>query len=236
MLQLLLGDDVDELLQALTPDRSKDAFHLLERIDMTFNIQMSIVADALNLTRFKVAGKLASLAVNVSNSKYQGLMRLIDVAIPHFDGGDGANGRTLENGAAHGRKSLEGGETETARPNLLKLPSNVFASTRPVEYVVDDHEGSVSEHDFAHDEGRVVKADKKASIISYSQSPSDLLFPQPVNQRTFQFSFQVDRLQASLSKTNASGVEMLLADALLEHFELDFALETYQMMVDIMLR
>lgn len=28
---------------------------------------------------------------------------------------------------------------------------------------------------------------------------------------------------------------MLLADALLEHFELKFALETYQMLVDIML-
>jgi vacuolar protein sorting-associated protein 13A/C len=57
-----------------------------------------------------------------------------------------------------------------------------------------------------------------------------------IKQRTFEFSFQVDLLQASLSKTNASGEDVDLANAVLEHFELDFALEKYEMHVDVELR
>lgn len=133
---------------------------------MTFSIQMSIVADALNLTKFKVAGKLASLAVNVSNSKYQGLMRLIDVAIPHFDDAveDTKGSPKKSKGDKAGKKPLEGAEGEPSRPNRLKLPSNVFASAKAVEYVVDeDNEGSViSERDYAQDD-RSAKADKKVS-------------------------------------------------------------------------
>ncbi|SRR5258707_11914499 len=78
-----MGNDLDLCLAALTEQRNA-GLHLLERIDMSFSVQVSIIADAANLTRFKASGKLPSLALNISNSKYQGLMRIIDIAIPHF--------------------------------------------------------------------------------------------------------------------------------------------------------
>jgi vacuolar protein sorting-associated protein 13A/C len=52
---------------------------------MDFQVQNSIVPKAFNLARFKVAGKLPTLHVNLSDTKYKTLMRLIDVAIPNFD-------------------------------------------------------------------------------------------------------------------------------------------------------
>jgi len=39
-------------------------------------------------------------------------------------------------------------------------------------------------------------------------------------QKTFEFSFEVGTLQASLSRTDASGTESLLAKAMLKHFTL----------------
>lgn len=41
--------------------------------------------NAINLAQFKVSGTLPTLQVNLSDTKYKSLMRLIDVCIPHFE-------------------------------------------------------------------------------------------------------------------------------------------------------
>ena len=51
---------------------------------MDFEVQNSIVPTAYNLARFKVSGNLPTLQLNMSDTKYRSLMRLIDVCIPHF--------------------------------------------------------------------------------------------------------------------------------------------------------
>jgi len=63
------GEKIDDLLIALPPDQPKhDNVHVPERINLSFQLQITVVADALNLTPFKVAGVLPILALNVSNS------------------------------------------------------------------------------------------------------------------------------------------------------------------------
>lgn len=42
----------------------------------------------VNLTRFKVSGKLPGLQLNFSDSKYHSVLRLLDVTIPKFENGD----------------------------------------------------------------------------------------------------------------------------------------------------
>ncbi|KAF7306925.1 hypothetical protein MIND_00485000 [Mycena indigotica] len=81
--QFVLGNDLKSCQDALTSD-AKDTLHLLERINIDLEIQNSIVPNAFNLARFKVAGHLPSLRVNLSDTKYKTLMRLIDVCIPKF--------------------------------------------------------------------------------------------------------------------------------------------------------
>lgn len=82
--QFLIGDDLDSCLKALRSDE-RDNLHLLERTSFDLQVQNSIVPTAYNLARFKISGHLPTLQVNMSDTKYKALMRLIDVAIPHFD-------------------------------------------------------------------------------------------------------------------------------------------------------
>lgn len=74
--------------EALTSTGST-SFHLLEQINIDLQVQNSIVPSAFKLARFKVSGKLPSLQVNLSDTKYKSLMRLIDVCIPKL--GDGSD-------------------------------------------------------------------------------------------------------------------------------------------------
>lgn len=80
----MIGDDLKSCLHALN-SKEYDNLHLLERINLDLQVQNSIVPTAYNLARFKVSGHLPGLHVNISDSKYKSLMRLINVCIPHFD-------------------------------------------------------------------------------------------------------------------------------------------------------
>ncbi|KAF8311204.1 hypothetical protein DL93DRAFT_2229838 [Clavulina sp. PMI_390] len=233
--QLLIGDNIDVLLAALSADRaSKDSLHLLERIDMEFKLQMSIVADALNLTRFKVAGKLPTLAVNVSNSKYNGLMRIIDVSIPHFGGADQPQQLQDEMSTQVPKRpqALKQSTSQagiTASDSAMRLPSNLFGAADGREYTIhedqeDDESSDVERPAPSRNKSSIKELDKQAALAK-------------AKQKTFEFSFQVGKLQASLSKTDAvTGVEALLATGQLEHFTLDFSMSQWEMAVDLLLQ
>ena len=62
--------------------------HLLERLNIDFLAQNSIVPAARSIAKLKVSGRLPSLHVNFSDSKYKTLMRLIDVTLPRLDDDD----------------------------------------------------------------------------------------------------------------------------------------------------
>jgi vacuolar protein sorting-associated protein 13A/C len=57
-----------------------------------------------------------------------------------------------------------------------------------------------------------------------------------LHQITFEFSFSVGKLQASLFKSTSPTAERAFADAVLEGFGLVFALRKYDMSVDLFLR
>lgn len=134
-MQFLLGNDLQSCLDALSSERN-DQLHLLERVTLDLQVQNSIVPTAYNLARFKISGHLPSLQVNLSDTKYKALMRLIDVGIPHFD----------EDGS------------DLAVPLRFKLPSGFFGASEEIEYNVDDaedeaDEGATSSHNEPEDKG-----------------------------------------------------------------------------------
>ena len=85
----MIGNNLEACRQALVSDGG-DNLHILERINIDLQVQNSIVPTAYRLARFKVAGSLPSLSVNLSDTKYKSLMKLIDVCIPKFDDGNAA--------------------------------------------------------------------------------------------------------------------------------------------------
>jgi len=85
--QFVIGDNLQACRKALVSE-TDDSLHILERINVDLRIDKSIVPTAVNLAQFKVSGNLPSLQVNISDTKYKSLMRLIDVCIPRFDSGE----------------------------------------------------------------------------------------------------------------------------------------------------
>lgn len=111
----MLGEDLKSCRDALT-SKDHDNLHLLERTNIDLQVQNSIVPTAYNLARFKVSGHLPTLQVNLSDTKYKTLMRLIDIAVPHFD--DDASGKQPD------RPTLDTG-------GVFRLPTGLFGPSQP---------------------------------------------------------------------------------------------------------
>lgn len=142
--QFLLGNDLESCRKALNSNEPSTV-HLVERINIDFQVHNSIVPSALNLARFKVAGNLPSLRVNFSDTKYKTLMRLIDVTIPKFDDDDAAQ-QTQPAKVALPRP-------EPPRPRRSSGPLQLPFWDQTVEYNVDtDDEASVHEDTKEDDE------------------------------------------------------------------------------------
>lgn len=122
--QFLIGNDLQSCLEALTSSKH-DNLHLLERINIDLQVQNSIVPTAYNLARLKVSGHLPTLQVNLSDTKYKSLMRLIDVAIPKFDDG--------ETGQRPPPQPVVAPQSKTG----FRLTSGLFGTVEQ-EYNVDD--------------------------------------------------------------------------------------------------
>ena len=64
---------------------NNSSLHIIERVSIDLQVQNSIVPSVVSLARFKISGKLPTLQLNFSDSKYKSILRLIDVTIPKFD-------------------------------------------------------------------------------------------------------------------------------------------------------
>lgn len=207
--QFVLGNDLKSCQDALTSN-AKDSLHLLERISLDLQVQNSIVPTAFNLARFKVSGNLPSLQVNLSDTKYKALMRLIDVCIPKF--GDSAGG-------------------SSAPPPLIKNASNAFQLPtglflqNDIEYNVDDEDDDDDADDASNGgDDKFFEADDGSA-----QRPE-------LHQHIFELNFHVDNLRASIAKTGSDGTERPLGDVSLQRFALTFALAKFDMKVNVNLR
>ncbi|KAJ6604648.1 vacuolar protein sorting-associated protein 13 [Mycena vulgaris] len=206
--QFVLGNDLKSCQDALTSDTT-DSLHLLERISLDLQVQNSIVPTAFNLARFKVSGKLPSLQVNLSDTKYKALMRLIDVCIPKF-GQDTAGA--------------------SAPPPLVKHTSSAFQLSSGLFSQAETEYNVYDEDDDADDDASTGGEDKFFEADDGSVQRPEL------HQHIFELNFQVDNLRASLAKTGSDGTEKPLGDVTFQRFALTFALAKFDMKVDVNLR
>ena len=66
-------------------DPGTNPCHLVDRINMSWLAETSIMPKTPNLARVKVSGHLPALSINFSDRKYRNLMKIVDIAVPHFD-------------------------------------------------------------------------------------------------------------------------------------------------------
>lgn len=212
-----MGQSLEDCMKGLDGHHSGHEVHLLERIDMKFLAENCIVPKAPNLTRFKISGQLPNLQVNFSDARYKQLMRMIDVAIPKFGNGD--KEKAAAAGAEH-HKEIQ------SRPDLYTRDSSSRYPDADEDLVLD-HEVPKGQ---GEDEGK--KEDEFYEAQDMTESGVN------IHQKTFEFSFSVDTLRASIFKSNPdpSKPEKLLVNTVLEGFGFEFALRPFDMSVDIVLK
>ncbi|KAG6851060.1 hypothetical protein H0H93_002952 [Arthromyces matolae] len=207
--QFIIGNNLQSCLDALDGD-CNDSLHLLERVNVNFEVQNSIVPSVTSLARFKVSGKLSSLRINFSDSKYKALMRLIDASIPKF--GEDPDVRSVSAPAVPG-------------PGGFQLPPMLFGPTKPdYNMEVDGDESDENVDDSGSQEDLFFEADDGSSVLP------------EIQQHTFELTFQVDKLCAAISRSSLDGSEKRLGEITFDRFNLDFALAKYDMEILVNLR
>ncbi|KAI0047829.1 hypothetical protein FA95DRAFT_1589004 [Auriscalpium vulgare] len=211
--QFVMGDDLQACRDALVSSKA-DSLHLIERINLDLQIQNSIVPTAVNLSRFKISGKLPSLQVNFSDTKYQAIMRLIDVTIPRF-----------------GDTPAPAVPAPTA-PSGYDLTTGIFGIAGG-EYNVDDEteDGDVAADEFfdATERTREVRQNVD-SRGKFDANPSQ---ERGLEQKLFELTFAVDTLRASISRSQGADGEKPLGHVSFNRFSLVLGLAKFDLKVGV---
>jgi vacuolar protein sorting-associated protein 13A/C len=218
--QVLIGPSIEETRAQLEENTSSRDFHIVDRINMDFKIEICIVPKASDLTKFRVSGNLPILHASISDAKYKNLMKLIDVAIPKFD--DDAPSKQVIEGAKGPSNLKPTSEAKTDKDPLGRDRSKSFQFSAQEHELVMEEEGEGDGNEEFEDAPAAKDAAKEAHI----------------HQRNFEFKFTVDKLQGSLYRTDPEGkkADQLLVELIAEHFDLDFYQEPLQMGADVSLR
>ncbi|KAF9459895.1 vacuolar protein sorting-associated protein 13 [Collybia nuda] len=212
--QFIVGNNLQSCLDALSSG-SNDSLHLLERINIDIQVQSSIVPTVLSLARLKVSGKLPTLRVNLSDTKYKSLMRLIDVCVPEFD-----------DDTSKERQST----TARSVSGAFQLPTGLFGQPE-IEYNIIDDGDDDSEIENEDEDGSITRGED----LFYEADDGSLERPD-LHQHSLELNFQVDHLKVEISKTSNAGVDKPIGSVSFEHFVLGFSLAKYDMKVVVNLR
>lgn len=94
--QVLIGPGIDATKAELDSEEDPKSMRIIDRINMDFTLETSILPKAPDITKTRIAGNLPVLHASISDKKYKNLMRLIDVAIPHLDDDSPSNGDVVK--------------------------------------------------------------------------------------------------------------------------------------------
>ncbi|KAG0313845.1 hypothetical protein BGZ97_009846 [Linnemannia gamsii] len=204
--QLLVGQSVERCLQQIKKPSKENDLHVIDKINMTFHVHLSILPQAPNLTKIRVFGDLPLLQINFSDRKYKTLMRIVDLVVP---------------------KDPEAPTSPSPKPkSAMKLPPLLSKNSYKDDLVLGDTTEGES------DEERGSTSQEEKAVEKEKELRGAMLF-----QKTFQFSFKVAKFAVTLKKAlqDVNAPERVLAELIIEKFDLKFVLRPVDMCVDIVL-
>ncbi|KAG9302115.1 hypothetical protein G9A89_020549 [Geosiphon pyriformis] len=221
--QLLVGESVDRCLEQIrNPDAQHD-LHLIDRMNLQFLFEMSILPQASNLTKFRISGHLPLLKVNFSNRKYKILMGIVDLLTPQSE-------------------TSEEIKLEPEMPNVAKL---TLQSPKPNSWELNQRDSMVIRERLGLGKGYAdyyIDSESEGEDTEenefYDAEESEIPNTAKVNQKIFEFKFQIDKLSTTVKKANhdRNKSETLLVDMVLEHFGLHFVLRPFDMSAEVVLK
>jgi vacuolar protein sorting-associated protein 13A/C len=210
-LQVLIGPSIEETVAQLHRESDQKQFHIVDRINIDFILEISILPKAPNLTKFRMTGHLPVLQAAMSDAKYKAMMRIIDIAIPKLED---------DEGPAKVEQPKEAPKKDQTTYAELRRAS-AFQFSKQQELILDedsDDEGSDDEFEEASD-----------GIPSHT-APT-------FHQKNFEFKFTVDRLQGSLFRADPNGgPDKGLVSLVAEHFELEVCIRPYDLSAEVVLK
>ena len=213
--QVLIGPGIQATKnQLMSQDDSKN-LHIINRINMDFTLETSIIPKATDLTKTRISGHLPVLHASISDQKYKNLMKLIDIAIPKFDSDEPLDGRT--------------------NAPVKKVKDRLSEKAK-----ADDPTGRPRSKSMAQQEELVVdeESDEEGDGASRTVAKPSVDDEVNLHQRNFEFKFTVDKLQGSLYRSDPEDdkPDQLLVELVAEHFQLDFYLRPFDMVAEVLLK
>ncbi|KAK9474293.1 uncharacterized protein V1510DRAFT_428530 [Dipodascopsis tothii] len=251
--QVLVGPTIDETIEQVTKPAADDDkhLHIVEKINMDLLVEISIIAKASNLTKFRVSGHLPILHLSVSDVKYKILMQLISSSVPDVSFAP-VDAERIEELDDDRRPSVDSGRPAPfsfkSQAESYELDPYVHdASGRG--YDSDDDTASVSSRltgstavaaASMSDDAEFLEASEGHSHSTQTASANVTTDDVSLEQRNFEFAFTVDRVQVSLYKGFSATArdfrrDKLLVDVILEHFELMFFNRMHDMQAEVIL-
>ncbi|KAI9141282.1 hypothetical protein BKA69DRAFT_1124929 [Paraphysoderma sedebokerense] len=225
--QLLVGSSLSKCLEQLDAPCSGD-LHVIDRINISFMLSMSILPQAANLTRMKICGSLPLLKLNLSDRKYKVVMKIID----------------LVSGS-----SPTSSQTEPSKPDLPTaavedVPDTLGDSFLPFRRAADQRRTSLS---FSNEEntGVVTAVDQGETEkdIDDGETTEDIFYDASeensisisMEQQLIEFKFEIQKVLISLKKTEKGQLttEKTLAEMELHRFGLEFIQRAYDRNVHV---
>lgn len=229
--QLLIGPSIEDTKAQLVNKNEALHLHIVEKINVDFIVEISILPKAPNLTRMKMSGHMPTLHAAVSDMKYKNLMKIIEVAIPKF--GDDEIYALPPNSPGKGSRA-----NSSSKPNRPRLLSSASASSthrkssqrrasQLLSFTIPEETAIVLDDDNDDDDDAFQDADS-GGLTSEQRR---------MQQKTFQFKFSVDELRGSLYRSDADGSrpDALLVELVAQTFDLDFYLRPYDMVAEVSL-
>lgn len=214
--QLLIGPGIQATKDQLNAKDDPKNLHIVDRININFTLETSIIPKASDLTKTRISGHLPVLHASISDKKYKDLMKLIDIAIPKFETDESLDGRTKA--PTKDTKVSSTGKSRAQEVMSRERSKSVSADQHDLD--IDDESGDENE---------------KKSFASKNGADTEEV---NLHQRNFEFKFTVDRLQGSLYRADPNNrkPDQLLVELVAEHFHLDFYLRPYDMVAEVLLK
>ncbi|KAI9821337.1 MAG: hypothetical protein M1826_000708 [Phylliscum demangeonii] len=216
--QLLIGSSVGEVKAQLEKRDESRNLHLIDRINVDFVLEASILPKYPNLTKFRLSGHLPLLQVSVSDQKYKRLMRLIQAATPKFSNDLPKLAEATP--PAYAPSSEKRKNKASYPPGAGRRQSSALLLPTRRDLVLDD-EVTDNEED-----------DPKEEVKNVEEQVAQL------HQRNFEFKFTVDKLRGSLFRVDPEdkSLEHLLVRVVAESFELRFYSRPADMAAEVSLQ
>ena len=203
--QVLIGPGIEATKAELDSQEDSKNMHIIDRINMDFTLETSIVPKATDLTKTRISGNLPVLHASISDKKYKNLMRIIDVAVPNFEENDTQNGEAVK--PKHAKKPPE----SKSRPQSFQLTSQ--------------KQVPVLEHDSDTEETRE-PSNKKTGEPAANLHQRDF---------EFKFTVEKLQGSLYKSDPEGKKPDQLLVELVAEGFQFDFYLRPFDMVAEVVL-